>query len=559
VLRGATLDALLGDAARQGRHVALIEGDRRVSLASFDVEVTSLATSFSRLGVGAGTRVALPMSASIDALACFFAVLRAGGAAVPVSPLTPAAELGRIFDEARVSAVIAADAGRAASDAIAGTVGSRPHIRNVITVPVGTSLTSAVMSLAVPSDDVPGRRPIAGNAAAVFCTTGTTGEPQAVVHTHRGLVASVRALHAVHHSYFRGPAREITVRLFRLARIYRGRLRSAVGRQTWLTPMPFHTIAGTRFMVQAIVTGHRLVIVPGFNPRALIETVARERVNIVALSPTMLETVLAVRSLPETDLSSLLVVGLGSAPAQVDLLRRGEEALGCPVLNGYGSTETAGGILVTRVGDDNDGSVGYPFPGTEILVVDDAGRAVPRGAVGELLCRTGSLMAGYGADEPSSGAHAGQTATGLAPDGWFRTGDLAMINSRGAVHIVGRSRDLIIRGGAKIVPAAVENVLLANPAVRAAAVVGIADPVAGERIVAFVVPEEGERLRSADVFASCRGRLSPHETPDHVLVVPELPLAESGEVRKVELRAMASRRIAAAKPRHEDPKEVPAG
>jgi long-chain acyl-CoA synthetase len=527
-----------------------------MSLKSFDADVTELAASLMRLGIGVGARVALLMPASIDALACFFAVLRAGGAAVPVGPLTPAGELGRIFEAAKVSAVIAITAEDDPRQPLTVAVRDSPRPLVVITVSAGTPLSSAVRSQAAPRVGAPESSSEAGRPAAIFCTTGTTGRPRTVVHTHRGLVASVRALHAVHHSYFRGSGPEIAVRLLRLARLYRGRLRQAMGRHTWLTPMPFHSIAGMRFMVQAILTGQRLVIVPSFRPRALVEIIERERVNILALTPTMLEAVLTVRVLAERNLSSLIAVGLGGAPARTDLIRRGTETLGCPVLNGYGSTETAGGVLVTRVGDDCDGSVGYPFPGTEVVVVDDSGRSVPPGTVGELLCRTTGLMAGYGSDEPMPGALADQEDANVTPDGWFRTGDLARIDSRGAVHIVGRSRDLIIRGGMKIVPVTVENVLVMNSAVRAAAVVGVPDPVAGERIVAFVVARD--RIRAADVLASCRGRLSPHEMPDHVLLVPELPRAESGEVRKVELRALASRQIARQHARRRDAKEVSA-
>jgi acyl-CoA synthetase (AMP-forming)/AMP-acid ligase II len=549
-LSDETLDALLAAAARHGQHIAVIDGSRRIPLARFDPEVTSLAAALAGSGIRPGERVAVAMTSSSDALACFFAVLRAGAAAVLVSPHAPEVTLRRILSAARASALIGGREAGAAHAAIASVIRQRPAAAEVRTATISASAASAaIMSAAAITSAAASPRPAGsgpgpGDVAAIFCTTGTTGEPRPVLHTHRSLVASVRALDAAHRSYFRGPAPDVAARLLRIGWLYRGRLRSTVGRQTWLTPMPFHTIGGLRFMMQSALSGHRLVVMPRFHPRILIELVGQHRVNVLALTPTMLEAVLAVHSPARADLSSLLVVGLGGAPASAGLIGRAERVLGCPVLNGYGSTETAGGILATRIGDAADGSVGYPLPGIEVRVVDDAGRPVAPGTVGELLCRTGSLMAGYG-DRPAPPAA-----------DWHHTGDLALVNDRGAVHVVGRSRDLIIRGGLKIVPVSVESALLEDPAIAAASVVGIPDPVAGERIVAFVIPQAGGKVRPADVLAGCRTRLAAHELPDHVLVVPDLPVAESGEVRKVELRSIAGRLLSHAMPHEKNAAEV---
>ena len=213
------------------------------------------------------------------------------------------------------------------------------------------------------------------------------------------------------------------------------------------------------------------------------------------------------------------------------------------MLNGYGSTETGGGILAARIGDTADGSVGYPFPGIDVRVVDEAGHRVADGTVGELICRTPSLRVADG------GAGAGE--------GWYKTGDLARVGQRGEIHIVGRSRDLIIRGGLKIVPAAVERVLSAHPAVAECSVVGMADKLAGERIVAFIVPTDGQPPTVAELAARCGDSLAAHEIPDHVLAVSELPRAESGEVRKTELRAMAARALQAGPTRQATPQGGP--
>lgn len=524
-MNDGTLDRLLTEAARRGRPAAVIDGERRVSLSRFNTEVTALAVLLSGHGVRTGDRVAISMTASLDALAAMFAVMRAGGTVVPVNPQAAVPTLRRCLTEAGVRAVICAagDAGCPAVRAMDGPV----QIAELHTGMVTGSLTMAGPVRAARATAT-GREPEPADLAGIFLTTGTTGDGALVRHTHASLTASVRALEAMRRAYFRPNSRSEIARLLRMAWIYRRQIPSAAGRQTWLTPMPLHSIAGMRFMTQAILTGQRLVVMPSFHPRTFADLIARHRVSIVALTPTMLEAVLAVRSRGGPDLRSLLAIGLGGAPASAELISRAAQTLGCPVLNGYGSTETGGGILAARIGDTADGSVGYPFPGVDVRVVDEAGRQVADGTVGELICRTSSLRTADGA------------GTGTDP-GWYRTGDLARVGQRGEIHIVGRSRDLIIRGGLKIVPAAVERVLSAHPAVAECSVVGMADTLAGERIVAFVVPTAGRAPTVADFATQCGDRLAPHEIPDHVVTVSELPRAESGEIRKAELRAMAVR------------------
>ncbi len=237
------------------------------------------------------------------------------------------------------------------------------------------------------------------------------------------------------------------------------------------------------------------------------------------------------RSGPE----GLVDVGLGAAPARPEMVRQARRAFGCAVVVGYGSTETGGGVLVTRLEDAErqlTESVGRLFPGAEVRIVDDQRREVPDGTVGELACRVPGRMAGYLGDH-------GATSQVIDEHGWYYTGDLATMDRQGYVRIVGRKRDLIIRGGQNIVPAEVERVLLEHPAVERATVVGVPDRLAGEAIWAFVVAAEGAAVDLVELRAHCAQRMEPSKQPDELRACARLPTTETGEIRKWELRELA--------------------
>jgi acyl-CoA synthetase (AMP-forming)/AMP-acid ligase II len=379
--------------------------------------------------------------------------------------------------------------------------------------------------------------PVADDAdplAAIFYTTGTTGRPKGVMHTHAGLLDSVWRMQELQAAFFSGGPMTRAVRVARVVRRYGTRLRHGLGVQTWLTPLAVHSVAGFRFSLQALLCGHRLVLMDRFHPATMLRQVQEERANVLAVAPSMLEVALAVRDIDRYDLSSLLVVGLGGAPTDPDLVRRARRTLRCAVVVGYGATETGGGVLVSRMEDGERElaeTVGRPFPGAEVKVVDEQRREVPRGSAGELACRSKAIMAGYlgGNDE---------TTQVVDDDGWYYTGDLATIDHEGYVRILGRKRDVIIRGGAKVIPAEVEAVLGEHPGIVRAAVVGVPDRFAGEAVHAFVVPA-GTAPALAEIRRHCAERLDPGKVPDAVHVVSELPVTESGEVRKTDLRDLA--------------------
>jgi acyl-CoA synthetase (AMP-forming)/AMP-acid ligase II len=212
-----------------------------------------------------------------------------------------------------------------------------------------------------------------------------------------------------------------------------------------------------------------------------------------------------------------------------------QRRFGCAVHIGFGATETGGGIAATSLADSDERqaeTVGRPMPGMEVKVVDEQRRPLPPGQVGELACRGDNIMLGY----------LGGTAAGdevLDGEGWYYTGDLALLDDKGYIRIVGRKRDVIIRAGQTIYPAEIERWLMQHPKIREAAVVGVPSRVEGESVWAFVLLHEGEHMTAQEVKDHCRAELEPYKVPRRVRFVAELPRSETGKPQKFKLRELA--------------------
>jgi acyl-CoA synthetase (AMP-forming)/AMP-acid ligase II len=224
----------------------------------------------------------------------------------------------------------------------------------------------------------------------------------------------------------------------------------------------------------------------------------------------------------------------GGAPLDPVLKAAAEHALGQPLHNGYGLTETSPTLSSTRIeAPRSDLSVGPPVPGIEVRIVAPDGRALPRGEIGELHVRGPNVMLGYYRDPDL-------TADVIDRDGWFNTGDLARQSGDDCLFIVGRTKELIIRSGFNVYPVEVEGVLGQHPAVAQSAVVGRAVP-GNEEVVAFVELRAGGAATPAELRAFAAERLAPYKVPAEIVVLPGLPASATGKVLKAKLRELARR------------------
>ncbi|KOG91762.1 AMP-binding protein [Streptomyces varsoviensis] len=359
------------------------------------------------------------------------------------------------------------------------------------------------------SGPLPEVRP--GEAAQLQYTSGTTGFPKGALLHHRGLVTNAKFA------------------IDRAQLPERGTLASAA-------PL-FHT-AGCAMGV--LGSAHRrasYVLCQLFDPALVLGAAQDHRADMLGGVPTMLIALLEHPGFERFDLSHLSRVLSGGSPIPPELARRVEDRFGARFSAVYGQTELSPVITQTSPDDspeDKAATAGRPLPRVEVAVRDPwTGDIVPVGQPGEICARGYQAMLGY-FELPE------RTAETIDPAGWVRTGDLGRLDERGYLTVVGRLKDVIIRGGENIYAADIEQVLSTHPKVRDIAVIGLPDPLWGEIVVAVLVPAEpGQPPTATELHDFCRARLAPHKTPVRWLRTAELPLTDSGKVRKHLLREQA--------------------
>jgi len=270
-----------------------------------------------------------------------------------------------------------------------------------------------------------------------------------------------------------------------------------------------------------------------FEPGLALALCERERVTTMGGVPTMLIAMMEHPDFARRDLSALRSVGIGGAAVPAELVHRIEAALGIDLIVLFGQTEASCSITKTRPDDsptDKAETIGLPLPQTEVQIVDpETGRVVAPGVAGEICARGYGVMHGY---------HGNPEATAATIDaaGWLHTGDLGTMDTRGYCKIVGRIKDMIIRGGENIYPREIEEVLFAHSAVGDVAVVGVPDEKWGEQVVAFVRLAPGAAADAEELQMYVRERLARHKVPREWFFLDELPATASGKVQKFALR-----------------------
>ena len=347
----------------------------------------------------------------------------------------------------------------------------------------------------------------------VLFTSGTTGAPKGVLMTHAQ-----------------------TLRQFSdwcdMAGLLEG--------DTYMIVNPFFHMFGYKAgCLASLMRGATIIPKPVFEVDDLLRTVAEESVTVFPGPPTVYQSILDHPDRDRHDLSSLRLAVTGAADIPVELIRRMHEELPFRlIVTGYGLTE-AGTVTATAPDDDFETiatTVGRVRPGLEMRVVGDTGAEVPTGEAGELLVRGYSVMRGY-LDDPDA------TAATIDADGWMHTGDLATIDERGCLRIVGRIKDMFIVGGFNAYPAEIENLLLRHPLITQAAVIGVPDQRLGEVGMAFLVLDPQASVTAAGIIEWSRTQMANFKAPRAVELVDELPVNAAGKVEKETLRARAAARV----------------
>ncbi|MGH9091531.1 MAG: class I adenylate-forming enzyme family protein, partial [Acidimicrobiales bacterium] len=299
----------------------------------------------------------------------------------------------------------------------------------------------------------------------------------------------------------------------------------------WLHASPMTTFAGLAFVYNPMKLGLRGIYMPRFDAGRWIEVVEQERPVAVFLVPAMTHLLLDHPGFAGADLTSIQICAVGSAPLAPFVIERFQEKMPeAMVSNNYGMTEAGSVYCITPQGEavKRPGSVGQPMPPAEVRIVDADGAEVPAGEVGEVRLRIPGRQREYFGDPEATAS--------TWVDGWLVTGDLGRVDGDGYLYIVGRSKDVIIRGGNNVHAADVEHVVLSHPAVLEAAVVGVPHPVLGEDLVGVVVLRPGAQVTGEELRAHCLAELADYKVPRDWRFVDELPRNPTGKVVKPELR-----------------------
>jgi acyl-CoA synthetase (AMP-forming)/AMP-acid ligase II len=419
-----------------------------------------------------------------------------------------------------------------------------PGLRHVIAlaerVPAGTIPLRDVM--VTPATELPSHPADPDALAALIYTSGTTGAAKGSMHTHSTLLypiaATRRELDAL-----RFKPHLLAKAIVRVVTIYPSRLLNFVSFAlkrpgVALLPLPAYTTAGFAAALGPLLIGDCLVLMERFIPAEALRLIQQERVTTIAAVPTLMTLMLRVPDFDRYDLSSLLYCSVGAAPVPPALVEEIEKRIGCGVAIAFGATEAAGGVVATNPVLDSrhalKETVGKLSPHWEARVVDDQRRPLQTGQVGELALRGASIMQGY-YKAPEL------TRETIDADGWYYTGDLATIDAKGFIRIVGRKKDMIIRAGQNIYPAELEAVLAAHSQIRQVAVIGVPTQEGDERVLACVIADPETHLQAVDVLDFCRKEMAPYKVPDEVRFMTELPMNPSGKVQKYILREMVMR------------------
>ena len=511
---------------------ALILGDERLTYGEFYKRVKKMAAVLHEKGVQPGEKVAIVLPNDLRFPVTMYAIFEVGGVVVSVNPTYQASEIKHILEDSEAVAVIVAEKVQRADPLgkIQGIRSELHYLRHVIIDGPGAApedRLSDLLEKAEVKDEYHRVKP--GDLAALIYTSGTTGAPKGSMHSHQTLLFPLTL------DTLTRPSLKTIIRMVR--RFGFGYLRRTMGIAgkpiKLLYTTPPYAGAGMTVAVNFILSGRTIVIQENFSTTEAIKLIEKERVNIFGATPALMTLMLRDSEIKKHDLSSIIYMICAAASVSPALVREIKKVLGTPTMIGYGCTEVVGGPTVTDPFTDSEKAlqetVGKVTGGYEVKIVDEDRNPVPTLEVGEIALRSGSVMLGYYKAEDL-------TREVIDEEGWYYTGDLGTMDEGGYLRIVGRVKEMIIRAGQNIYPAELESVLIKHPKIEAVAVVGIPDDIAGEKVLAFVIPDGGDKLSKLEVMEFCRENLAPYKVPHDVRFVTEFPMNPSGKVLSEFLR-----------------------
>ena len=488
-------------ASRFTNREAIYDETKRMTYGELDQEVTRLAKGLTDLGVTSGDHVAIALTNSCEFVIAFYAIARAGAVSIPVNPFFSKQEASYILQQTGAKIIFCS------AEKYYGELQQEiEHLETLISVGFKAGGYVSYESLIESNKNVEDVQvEPKEDLFSIMFTSGTTGKPKGAMLTHENVLFSA---------------------------IAGAKVMKCTETDVFLIPNPLFHIMGTTLIIRAIYCGGRLVVMKKYSVTNALSLIESEKITIHPGVPTMFALELNSSDFDKYDYSSLRTGEMAAAPCPVEIVKQIRTKMHCNVLVAYGSTETSATLTVTGFDDDDtlrSETVGRAVPGVKLKVVDDNRQGLGIGEVGELACKGPGVTKGY-YNQPE------ETAQAIDHEGWFYTGDIATIDENGYVRIVGRKKDVIIRGGFNIYPRELEEALHEHPEVAEVAVIGLADPLFGELTCACIVLKYGASSSEEAFQEYMKERFVKYKIPDKVVFLEELPVTASGKLSKLKLQ-----------------------
>jgi acyl-CoA synthetase (AMP-forming)/AMP-acid ligase II len=494
---------------------AIVFEGKRYTFSQLSERVNRLANGLLKLGVKKGDRVAFLQVNCNQCVETYFAVSKTGAIYLPLNFRAKEKELSYMLNTAEATILLAGDRYLPLVNSIRPEIKSLKHVVSIESKQADMLYYEDIISSS-PADEVVTEIDEHDTTMLMY-TAGTTGFPKGVMLSHNSF--SIYVLENV------TPA-------------------DPESAESNILTVPLYHVAGIQAMMAAIYGGRTLVMERQFEAQEWMELVQKEKANRAMMVPTMLKQLMDHPEFSKHDLSSLKVITYGAAPMPLPVIRKALEVFpGVSFINAFGQTETASTItalgpedhIISGTEEEKEkklkrlASIGRPMSDVEMKVVDESGKTLPPGEVGEILARGPRVMSGYWRDEE-------KTKKTIDKDGWVHTGDVGYMDEDGYYFLAGRSSDIIIRAGENISPEELENVIREHPKVEDVAVIGVPDETWGEEPRAVVIPKKGVKVTEEEIMEYCRQNLASFKRPRSVIFVDDLPRNPMGKLVKREIR-----------------------
>lgn len=484
-----SLALLLEESANKyADRTVLISDDKRVIYSQLNRNVNAVAHLLRETGVVKGDKVALMLPNIPEFFYCYFAAVKLGAVAVPLNTSSTPYELNHLLENSDAKVLMTVEAARKRYEEIQNKLST---CQNLITVDSPAENSPFRKALKSGNFSNPAQTISPDDPAAIIYTSGLTGKSLGAVLTHRNLYSQSHLIHSC---------------------VKRTHLDIGLS----LIPL-FHSFGSTVNMINVIRTGCSVVMMDRFTMDGLFSAIQKEKITYICAVPRLYLGMMFHEGAANYDVSSLDVCVTGGAPMPAEFIPGFENQFGVKVVEGYGLTEASPACSFNMLDrPQKPGSIGMAVPGTKIKIVDENGRELPRGEIGELIVKGDNVMQGYYKDKAGTAA--------VIKNGWLYTGDLGKMDNDDYVFLTGLKKRMIITSGFNVYPKEVEDVLNMHPAVQAVRVLGKKDLMRGEIVKAEIVKNDGSMIDEKEILKYCRIYLSPYKVPREVEFVRKLDI-----------------------------------